>query len=50
MLEVGNGNMTENEYEAEFALWALMKSPLIIGCDAINMENSTLNILGYTRK
>jgi alpha-galactosidase len=33
MLEVGNGGMTYLEYESHFALWCLMKAPLIIGCD-----------------
>ena len=45
MLEVGNGNMTENEYIAHFSLWALMKAPLIIGCDVTNMSDSTLSIV-----
>jgi alpha-galactosidase len=31
MLEVGNGNLTMEENRAHFALWAAMKSPLIIG-------------------
>lgn len=31
MLEVGNGNLTLAENRAHFALWAAMKSPLIIG-------------------
>ena len=31
MLEVGNGGMTDNEYVAHMSLWALMKSPLIMG-------------------
>lgn len=31
MLEVGNGNLTLAENRAHFALWAIMKSPLIIG-------------------
>lgn len=46
MLEVGNGGMTFNEYYAEFSLWALMKAPLIIGCDVTNISNETLTILG----
>jgi len=33
MLEVGNGGMTPFEYESHFALWCLMKAPLLIGCD-----------------
>jgi hypothetical protein len=31
MLEIGNGNLTLAENRAHFALWAAMKSPLIIG-------------------
>jgi len=31
MLEIGNGNLTAEENRAHFALWAIMKSPLIIG-------------------
>ncbi|KAJ6131781.1 Aldolase-type TIM barrel [Penicillium samsonianum] len=31
MLEVGNGDLTIEENRAHFALWAVMKSPLIIG-------------------
>ena len=45
MLEVGNGGMTTSEYEAHFALWALLKSPLLIGCDITNMSEDTKRIL-----
>lgn len=43
MLEVGNGNLTAAENRAHFALWAIMKSPLIIGtavsfCLSINVS------------
>lgn len=31
MLEVGNGDLTEEEWRSHFAIWAAMKSPLIIG-------------------
>lgn len=31
MLEVGNGALTLEENRAHFALWAVMKAPLIIG-------------------
>jgi alpha-galactosidase len=37
MLEVGNGKMTQSEYQAHFVLWAALKSPLLIGCDLNNM-------------
>lgn len=46
MLEVGNGGMTANEYQAHFVLWAALKAPLLIGCDLSKMTAETLNILG----
>ena len=33
MLEVGNGGLTHEEEKTHFAMWALAKAPLIIGCD-----------------
>ncbi|CAN0908997.1 Alpha-galactosidase 1 [Linum grandiflorum] len=36
MLEVGNGGMTENEYIVHFSLWAISKSPLLLGFDVSN--------------
>jgi len=45
MLEVGNGNVTTEEYRAHFSLWAIMKSPLLIGCDVRSMSSATVNIL-----
>ncbi|ERN10222.1 hypothetical protein AMTR_s00171p00050000 [Amborella trichopoda] len=46
MLEVGNGGMTKNEYIAHFSLWALVKAPLLIGCDVRSANNETLEIIG----
>lgn len=37
MLEVGNGRMSDNEYQAHFALWALLKAPMLIGNDITDM-------------
>uniref|UniRef100_A0A7N0UM02 Alpha-galactosidase n=1 Tax=Kalanchoe fedtschenkoi TaxID=63787 RepID=A0A7N0UM02_KALFE len=45
MLEVGNGGMTYQEYRAHFSIWALMKAPLLIGCDVRNMTKETLELL-----
>ncbi|XP_020194114.1 alpha-galactosidase 3 isoform X1 [Aegilops tauschii subsp. strangulata] len=45
MLEVGNGGMTFAEYRAHFSIWALMKAPLLIGCDVRNMTSETIEIL-----
>jgi len=46
MLEVGNGGMTDTEYQSHFALWAILKAPMIIGCDLTKMSEETQNILG----
>ncbi|KAF7830874.1 alpha-galactosidase 3 [Senna tora] len=45
MLEVGNGGMSYQEYRAHFSIWALMKAPLLIGCDVRNMTAETFEIL-----
>lgn len=45
MLEVGNGVLTEAEERSHFSLWALMKSPLLIGCDLTKIPQSSLDIL-----
>ena len=41
MLEVGNGNLTETENQAHFSLWAMMNSPLILGCDIRDFVSET---------
>ncbi|GJP34362.1 hypothetical protein CLOM_g18813 [Closterium sp. NIES-68] len=46
MLQVGNGGMRESEYRVHFSLWAIMKAPLLIGCDLSRVSNATLRILG----
>jgi len=45
MLEVGNGGMTFPEYQSHFALWCLLKAPLLIGCDLAKMSAETKSIL-----
>ncbi|KAI0519325.1 hypothetical protein KFK09_006768 [Dendrobium nobile] len=45
MLEVGNDGMNYSEYRSHFSIWALMKAPLLIGCDVRNMSAETLEIL-----
>jgi len=37
MLEVGNGGMTNTEYQAHFSLWAMMAAPLMAGNDLREM-------------
>lgn len=46
MLEVGNGLMTNDEYQSHFALWAALKAPLLIGCGLSGITQQTLTILG----
>jgi len=46
MLEVGNPGMNYHEYRSHFALWCLLKSPLLIGCDMTSMSEETKEILG----
>ncbi|KAK6429752.1 hypothetical protein LTR95_014098 [Oleoguttula sp. CCFEE 5521] len=45
MLEIGNGNLTVEEQRSHFALWAMMKSPLLIGTDITKLTQPELNIL-----
>ena len=33
MMEIGNGNLTIPEQRTHFAVWAFMKSPILIGTD-----------------
>ncbi|KAJ3332338.1 hypothetical protein HDU76_000567 [Blyttiomyces sp. JEL0837] len=45
MLEVGNGNMTYDEYVTHFSAWSVLKSPLILGNDITSMSRSDLVIV-----
>ncbi|KAL2243800.1 UNVERIFIED_CONTAM: Alpha-galactosidase [Sesamum indicum] len=45
MLEVGNGGMNGNEYRSHFSIWALVKAPLLIGCDIRSVDKETLGLL-----
>ena len=42
---VGLGGCTTEEYKVHFSLWALLNSPLMIGCDIRNMNEDTKKIL-----
>lgn len=44
---IGDGGMgcTDIEYKSHFSMWAIMNSPLMIGCDIRNMTDETLKIL-----
>lgn len=54
MLEVGNGNLTENENKAHFSLWCMLAAPLILGNDirtfikedgSVDYNNKVLKII-----
>jgi alpha-galactosidase len=45
MLEVGNGDLTVEETRSHFALWAAMKSPLLIGTDLTRISSTNVAIL-----
>ncbi len=42
---ISAGGCTDEEYQTHFALWAMMNSPLMIGCDVRNMTEQTKKIL-----
>jgi alpha-galactosidase len=45
MLFVGNGVLTEPQERLHFGLWAIAKSPLVIGADLTKIPTSSLDIL-----
>lgn len=45
ILEVGNAGLSLPEQRTHFALWAMVKSPLLIGCDLTTVTNDSLAIL-----
>ena len=45
MLEVGNGGMTNVEYQTHMSLWAMLSAPLLAGNDLRNMTPAIHDIL-----
>jgi len=45
MLEVGNGGMTNDEYQAHFGFWALLRSPLLLGWNFNKISKEHLAIV-----
>lgn len=37
--------MTDTEYESHFVMWALLKAPLILGCDLGSLSENQLKII-----
>ncbi len=44
MMQVGNG-LSEIEEYTHFAMWCMMSTPLMIGCDMTKITDTTVNIL-----
>jgi hypothetical protein len=44
MLQLGRG-LSNDEEKTHFAVWSIMSSPLVIGCNFANIRQSSLNIL-----
>jgi len=45
MLEIGNGGMTDAEYQTHMSLWAILAAPLLAGNDLRNMTPAVKDIL-----
>jgi alpha-galactosidase len=45
MLEVGNGDLTDAENRAHFALWCMLNAPLILGNDLRTIPDDVLKII-----
>lgn len=45
MLEVGNGGMSQEEYQSHFAIWCMFAAPLMAGNDIRKMDDNIRSIL-----
>ncbi len=45
MMQLGNGGLTHDEEMTHFAMWCMMSTPLMIGCDLTKISTETLGIL-----
>jgi len=45
MLEIGNGGMSNREYQVHFTFWCALKSPLILGNKLSKVDEATKNII-----
>jgi len=45
MLEIGNGGMTDTEYQTHMSLWCILSAPLLAGNDIRSMSPSIASIL-----
>ena len=47
MMQIGNG-LTPAEEKTHFAMWCMMSTPLMIGCDLLSIPQATLDVLRNT--
>jgi len=45
MMEIGNGGLTAAEEHAHFGLWAICKSPPILGIGLTEISSSSLSVI-----
>lgn len=48
MLEIGNGWLNLEEEKSHFALWSVVKAPLILGCDLDKITPESLEVISNT--
>ena len=46
MLEIGNGGLSLTQQKTHFSLWAMIKAPLLLGCDITTISEDILTIIG----
>ena len=46
MLEIGNGGLNLTQQKTHFSIWAMIKAPLLLGCDITAINDEILNIIG----
>ena len=46
MLEIGNGGLSLTQQKTHFSLWAMIKAPLLLGCDITTISDDILTIIG----
>ncbi|KAG8740343.1 hypothetical protein FRC10_004455 [Ceratobasidium sp. 414] len=45
MMEIGNGGLTLSEQRTHFAMWAALKSPILLGADLSKLDSAQLAII-----
>jgi len=45
MLEIGNGWLPLDQEKTHFALWSIVKAPLILGCDLDKISKESFDII-----